>query len=265
MEQFMYFLNADFWKNPTLVCSFVACLFIIVFVRYLALSWIYSQWLHFYRQKNRDRIASKRQRKEIYWAICSSAIFACLTAAMFWLYQQDYTRVYTDIKTYGWLYFTGSIMFVLLLYETYYYWLHRWMHLPKVFKVVHKIHHESIHTSAFTSFSFHPVEALLQFMLLPVIVMMIPLHYAAIFIVLSLMTISAIINHAGEEIYPRWFRRHPIARWLIGSTHHDLHHKEFNSNFGLCFTLWDWWMNTESRTYQDQFRRNTSKNINRSR
>lgn len=197
-------------------------------------------------------------RRELMWSLISSAIFAILSVSVFYLFQKGHTRIYADFSAFGPGYFALSVVVYLVLYETYYYWLHRWMHRPEVFKVVHKVHHQSVHTSAFTSFSFHPLEAFLQFIFLPLMVFIIPVHYYALGIVLILMTVSAIINHAGLEIYPAKFYNHPLGKWLIGSTHHDLHHKQFRTNFGLYFTFWDKWMRTESREYKDRFDKNRS-------
>jgi Delta7-sterol 5-desaturase len=133
---------------------------------------------------------------------------------------------------------------ILFLYETYYYWLHRWMHLPSIFRRVHKVHHDSLHATVYTSFSFHPLEAMLQSLFFPIIIFLIPLHYAVIVLVLLLMTISAVINHSGTEI----FRNRFILKYFIGSSHHHLHHTQFKANFGLYFTCWDKWMKTEAKT-----------------
>lgn len=195
-------------------------------------------------------------RREVKWSLLSSAIFALLSAVAFYLYGKGYTRVYIDIREFGIFYFFASTALYLALYETYYYWLHRWMHKPGVFRLVHRVHHESVHTSAFTSFSFHPLEALLQFIFLPVMILIIPIHLSALAIILILMTVSSIVNHAGIEIYPKRFYKHPVGKWLIGSTHHDLHHKDFRSNYGLYFTCWDKWMRTESKLYEDRFDNN---------
>lgn len=185
-----------------------------------------------------------------------------LTVVMLYVYHLGFTKIYLDTGAFGWLYFFGSIAVYLLLYETYYYWLHRWMHSPRVFRTIHKVHHDSIHTSAFTSFSFHPLEALLQFIFLPLLIITIPIHIYALGIFLILMTFSAIVNHAGIEIYPGYFHKHKLAKWLIGSTHHELHHKEYKTNYGLYFTFWDKWMHTESKVYNDRFEQNI---LNRSR
>jgi sterol desaturase/sphingolipid hydroxylase (fatty acid hydroxylase superfamily) len=71
------------------------------------------------------------------------------------------------------------------------------------------------------------------------------------------MTFSGTINHAGVEIYPKSFQGHWLGKWLIGATHHDLHHKQFRFNFGLYFTCWDKWMHTESPDFEGEFRKAT--------
>ena len=234
---------------------FVATLFGVIFLRYFLLAAIYQWWTRS-AFNSATPLNRKQFVREVRWSLMSSAIFALLSVLMFYFYGKGYTKVYTDINDPGIPYFFATIILYLVLYETYYYWLHRWMHRPGVFRVVHKVHHDSIHTSAFTSFSFHPLEALLQFIFLPVMILIIPIHLYALGIILVLMTLSAIINHAGIEIYPGKFYKHPLGKWLIGSTHHDLHHKEFTSNFGLYFTLWDKWMKTESKRYEERFDNN---------
>lgn len=256
----LYFLDPRFWSSPLLVLVFALSLFTVVLVRYLAFSSAYlimmKKW--FSTSRRLFNITKPAQwRREIRWAILSTAIFTILSAGCLWLYQEGYTRIYTDLQARSTGYFILSIIFLLVGYETYYYWLHRWMHHPKVFRIVHKVHHDSIETSVFTSFSFHPLEALLQFLFLPIAIVLIPIHYYALGIVLTLWTLSAIINHASVEIFPRKFNEHALGRWLIGATHHDLHHKEFRTNFGLYFTFWDKWMKTESRNFDARFRANT--------
>jgi len=44
---------------------------------------------------------------------------------------------------------------------------------------------------------------------------------------LTLMTFSSVINHLEIETYPPNFHKHFIGKWIIGATHHSLHHKQF--------------------------------------
>lgn len=262
MDNPFYFLDPAFWYNPKLVFAFIATVFGIVLLRYLVTALIYRHGVLALFNKpalpGSKQPEPKQLMREIGWSALSSVIFAILAAVCYAAYQKGWTRVYTEIYDYPLWYFFFSIIVVLFLYETYYYWLHRWMHIPRIFRIVHRVHHESIHTSVFTSFSFHPLEAFLQFLFIPFVILILPIHYIALGIVLLLMTISAVINHAGVEVFPKRFHEHLIGKWLIGATHHDLHHKEFKNNFGLYFTFWDRWMKTESDKYTDTFIQNTA-------
>ena len=84
------------------------------------------------------------------------------------------------------------------------------------------------------------------------------MHWTVLVILLIFMTMSAIINHAGVQIYPSGWRENKVMKWLIGSTHHDLHHRRFTKNFGLYFTFWDIWMGTESAEFDEKWNRATN-------
>lgn len=120
------------------------------------------------------------------------------------------------------------------------------MHHPKIFKMVHKVHHNSLTPTPWTAFSFHPWESLLEALVLPLILLMVPVNVYVLGFYLLLMTLSSVINHLDIEIYPERFQKNRLGKLLIGATHHHYHHKEFNTNFGLYFTFWDKWMGTES-------------------
>ena len=231
---------------------FTAILFVIIVVRYFIFSGAYyyttfvllKKWMRS-RILDKRPVESKQIRYEIYYSIVSAVIFAFFGVGTYWLWLEGKTAVYEDLGQYPVWYVPLSIMLVLFIQDTYYYWIHRWMHIPKIYKYFHKVHHNSVHTSVWTSFSFHPLETILQAIILPIIIIFLPLHTYAILAILLIMTISATINHAGVEIYPkgrysRWF-----GKLVIGATHHDVHHRRFLCNYGLYFTIWDRLMGTE--------------------
>jgi Delta7-sterol 5-desaturase len=261
VDSLFYFLDQNFWTKPWLIVLFTVSIFVILLIRYFGTAVFYQLLLKKVFRLNLPSRKNSRYRKEIMWSAISSIIFTALAIATFYLFQKGYTKIYIDWSDRSFTYFLFSIVLLLVLYETYYYWLHRWMHRPSVFKVVHKVHHQSIHPTVFTSFSFHPLEAILQFIFIPVAIMIIPIHYYGLAIVLTIMTLSAVINHAGVEIFPKNFISHPLGKWLIGSTHHDLHHKEFRSNYGLYLTFWDKWMKTENENFAKEFQSNQEKTI----
>lgn len=238
--------------NLSIVIISIVILAIIVFVRYLVFSSLYHlvffNWFktHFSNRFLHKKPWKKKQlKKEILWSMLSGFIFAFFIMLTFILQIEGYTAVYQNTNDYPLWYLFASVFIVLFVQDTYYYWIHRWMHLPSVYKYFHLVHHKSVHTSVFTAFSFHPLETILQAIVIPIIAIIIPLHLYAIIAIISLMTISATVNHAGVEIYPSgkfgvWFKK-----WIIGATHHDAHHKKFNYNYGLYFTFWDRLMKTE--------------------
>ena len=217
--------------------------------------WFPQHWQQ--RKVNRHSYKSGQFKKEMSWSVITAFIFALAGAITVVLWQKGFTMLYTEAGAYPLWWIPVSLLISLLLHETYYYWLHRWMHRPAIFRIVHKVHHDSHITSPWTAFSFHPLEGLLQAVFLPVLLLLLPMHLYVLVFQLTLMTFSSVINHLNIEVYPRKFHRHFLGKWMIGATHHALHHKQFKTNFGLYFTFWDKWKNTESKLYDQWFRERT--------
>lgn len=240
--------------------------FVAIFGRYVLFS--LGFWWLFRLSKNgqfASRAVQTRPRKpgqdwrEIGWSVVTSLIFTAIALGVMVAYQRGYTKIYLNLTDKSLWWYPVSIGLVLFIHETYYYWLHRWMHRPGVYRWVHKTHHDSITTSPWTAFSFHPFESTLQAVVIPALTFVIPLHASAVGLLLLIMTLSSAINHLNTEIYPRDFDRHWLGRWLIGATHHSLHHAQFRFNYGLYFTFWDQWMRTESPDYHRLFREKAGK------
>ena len=197
------------------------------------------------QQKSIDR---KQIVRELKLGFYSAWIFGGIGIATLWLWQTGNLKVYHPISVYSLWYSPVSVLAFLFLHDTYYYWLHRWMHHSKWLWKIHLAHHKSSTTSVLTAFSFHPWEAFLQAVFLPLFLLVVPMSLIGLFIILAIMTISATINHAGVEIYPKKPWNSFICRWFIGATHHDLHHKYVRTNYGLYFRFWDVILGTEKLT-----------------
>ncbi len=253
------------FSNPLWFFIATIVFFIVIIGRYFLIAGlfygVFYLWapLRWQQRKINNRNYKKDQfKKEIGWSTVTALLFAIFGAGTMVLWQKGYTRVYTNIHQYGWWWLPASLAMALLLHETYYYWLHRWMHRPKIFRVMHKVHHDSNITSPWTAFSFHPLEGLLQALFLPLLLMVLPMHEYVIIIQLTIMTFSSVINHLDIEVYPKNFYNHLLGKWLIGATHHSLHHKQFKYNYGLYFTFWDKWKHTESPAYEKLFQEKTA-------
>ncbi|TDB64517.1 sterol desaturase family protein [Arundinibacter roseus] len=259
--------TVDFSEPGTFLLT-AAFMFLGIFGRYVAIALLFSVLVQgVYKDKFSPRQVQKRPRRdrqtqvEIGWSFFTSILFALAGAAMVLVWQKGFTKVYLEVNEYPLWWLPVSLIIVLFLHETYYYWLHRWMHRPSIYKYVHKVHHDSITTSAWTSFSFHPLESILQAIFIPGLLFILPLHLYTIGLVLLIMTTTSVINHLNTELYPQDFHTHWFGHWWIGATHHSLHHSQFRTNFGLYFTFWDKWMKTESPQYARLFEEKTENSI----
>ncbi|MGZ3917358.1 MAG: sterol desaturase family protein [Flavisolibacter sp.] len=242
----------------------VLAVFAVVVGRYILISALFHLYFYAWQPERwRSRKISgrsypkKQMKKEIGWSVLTAFLFAVAGAVMLLLWQKGYTRIYAEPSRYPLWWLPLSLATGLFLHETYYYWIHRWMHRPKVFRWVHKVHHDSHIPSPWTAFSFHPLEGCLQAVFLPALLLVLPMQVYILLIQLTIMSFSSVINHLDVEIYPKGFHRHFLGKWLIGASHHSLHHKQYKCNFGLYFTFWDKWKQTESPFYAKLFEEKT--------
>lgn len=227
-------------------------LYIIITGRYLLLSgifylvfyrWFKQEWSH--KKIGTKQYSRKQFTREIKWSVISAICFSFTGTAIILLWQLGYTRIYTNVNAFPIWWMPVALFISLLIDETYYYWIHRWMHRGAVFKLLHRIHHQSNISSPWTAFAFHPVEGLLLSLPLVFTLLFIPMHVSMIVVQLVIMSVTSVINHLDIEVYPDSFRNNIFGRWLIGASHHALHHKHYRYNFGLYFTFWDKWAKTE--------------------
>lgn len=255
------------FEDPVSVLRFTLVTFFAIFFRYVLICGVFIlvfdrilQNSMTTRKINTSLRPPSQKWKEVMWSCLSSFIFAISGTLLLYAYTENKTLLYDQFSLHDIWYIPLSILLVLFLHETYYYFLHRWMHHPKVFRHFHKVHHDSIITSAWTSFSFHPLETLLQALIIPLATLIVPLHIYSLFFLLVLMTVSATINHLNIEIYPGWMARTGIGKWVIGATHHSQHHKYYTKNFGLYFTFYDRILQTESTDFETVFLEKTQSN-----
>ncbi len=185
-------------------------------------------------------------RHEIKMSLLSSAIYAAPAAVTLEAFMAGGTAIYTDVGgLWGWLYIPVSILIYLVIQDAYFYWTHRAMHHPKLFRATHLAHHRSRQPTPWAAFSFHPWEAIISAWLLPAAAFFIPIHIGAVMALLAIMTYCSVANHAGWEIIPRRWLDSPLGRSLITASHHNVHHADYQANYGLYFRYWDHWFGTD--------------------
>lgn len=188
--------------------------------------------------------------EDIKLSTLSSIIFALSAACFMACYNWGFTQVYTQWEIQDLGYLTFSYVAVLLLQDTYFYFLHRLFHLPLLFKWFHQGHHKSITPTPWTSFAFDPLEAAIQASFLVCITLVIPLHIGVLIALLMTMTVWAVGNHLGFQVVPYSRLSCWWGKWCIGSAHHLIHHYRCTRHYGLYFTFWDKFLGTQDASYE---------------
>lgn len=218
----------------------------IIFLRYVLFALL--PFLVYYVWKRRDQWYRKVQQRfplatdyqrEIVFSALTSLIFAAVTWLCLGTPLRVYTRYYTDIEQYGWGWLLLSVPLTLLLHDAYFYWAHRLMHHPRLYRRVHLLHHKSVNPSPWAAYAFHPLEAILEAGIVPILLVAMPLHPLAFWAFVTLMLAFNVYGHLGYELFPKKLYTHPLGRWINSSVHHNLHHEKFKGNYGLYFTIWD--------------------------
>jgi lathosterol oxidase len=184
-------------------------------------------------------------RHEIFWSAVSTLVYAFAGALMIAIWRAGYTQIYTAVSEHGWLYLLASLPVYLFLHDAWFYWTHRAMHNRYLFPVMHKVHHESRQPTPWAGFSFHPTEAIVGAVFIPVLICFLPIHIGVLIFLLVLMSVVGVTNHAGYEILPAGWLRGRLGEHWVSATHHNLHHQNYRSNFALYFRFWDRLMDTD--------------------
>lgn len=198
--------------------------------------------------------------REVIFSLCSIIIFTLPPLIML---ENDnirpHTTYYSDISTYGWVYFFAAFPIMLFVHDTYFYWMHRLIHHKSLFKIIHLVHHKSVNPSPWAAYAFHPLEAILEAGIFVVFLFIMPINgiHLLVFFIVSL--IYNVYGHLGYELYPKGFNKTWIGKWINTSVNHNMHHQYFKGNYGLYFTIWDRIMGTLNKNYDKAFDEVTSR------
>ncbi len=182
--------------------------------------------------------------REIRWASLTILVFSAGGVFLREWILEGRLRVYLDWEEYPLWYVPVSFILFWVAHDIYLYWIHRFMHLRRVFPFTHRVHHKSFFPTPFAVFAFQPTEAILQFIIFPALLLVIPMHLWVLIIYLIYNLIANIGGHVGFEILPASFFRNPLTRYSASPTSHQIHHIRFLKNFGGYTNVWDRLMGT---------------------
>lgn len=249
--------------SPVDIQSWIAhCLktYVLISLRYGLFAG--SLYVLFYIWKKRQLLRFKIQpnfpdtrhvRREIGYSFLSLALVAVMGTGLKILQQNGYSKLYTRFEEHSLGYFALSVLAFIVIHDTYFYWMHRLLHCKVLYSSVHRIHHLSSNPSPWAAFSFHPVEAIIQIAIVPLIAFLIPIHPMAMLAWIIYQTAMNVLGHLGFEFFPSGFVTGKITKWHNTATHHNMHHKYIKYNFGLYYNIWDRIMGTNHPHYEQEF------------
>ncbi|GJL92387.1 sterol desaturase family protein [Hyphococcus sp.] len=196
---------------------------------------------------------SQQMRREFLVSMRTTVIFSLSGVASVIAARAHFLDTYYVANERGWAYFAFTVVALIVLHDTWFYWTHRLIHHPRLFRRFHRTHHKSHNPSPWTAYSFDIGEAAINAAFLPIALFIMPTSIAAIIVFLIHMIVRNAVGHCGYELFPSRRDGRPVFDWMTTVTHHDLHHAQAGWNYGLYFTWWDRLMETEHPLYHEKF------------
>jgi sterol desaturase/sphingolipid hydroxylase (fatty acid hydroxylase superfamily) len=190
--------------------------------------------------------------REMFYSTTSILVFALVSIVIMVASGKSHRFFYAHFSDHGWLYFVLSILIMMGVQDTYFYWTHRLMHHRALFRFFHRTHHLSTNPNPLTTYSINPLEAVVDAGGSILILFFVPKHLVAYLIFTWVNTAYAVYGHLGHEILPASWGRHRFGRWINTSVAHNIHHARARYHFGWYFLFWDRWMNTIDPDYEAQ-------------
>ena len=232
------------------------------FIRYfpLAVGLFLILWIWKKGPAQRFRIQEKFPRAarivyEARWSALTLVIFATVATGSIAMSKMGWNKVHLDPLKYGVGYIFVSFALLTIWHETYFYWMHRAVHTRRLFKHIHAVHHHSTNPSPIAAYSFHPLEAVLEVLYLPIFIFFVPMSVPVLIAQTVYAMILNITWHLGYEFFPRGWTTGRVTRWVNTSTHHNMHHSHVHGNYSLYFNFWDRLMGTNFPQYDAYYER----------
>jgi lathosterol oxidase len=209
----------------------------------LILAYAPASWLEAHRFQDSSR-KPEDLRREVRYSLSTILIYSVIYAFIFAPSVRVHTRIYWQASEFGWIWFAASLPLLIVLHDTYFYWMHRFLHHPRMFARVHRIHHLSGSPSAWASQAFHPLEAFFEMIWIVPTVFLMPLDFRILIAFSFFSFASNTLGHSEMNAVPIALREAwPMKAFNTSSEHHG-HHRSFRENYGLYFRFWDRVMGT---------------------
>lgn len=170
-------------------------------------------------------------RREVLQALVSILIFGVGLIVPWWLLRTGWAQLASDPSAFRVI---AEVVVLFFWNELHFYTSHRLLHTPWL-RRFHGDHHRSHTPTPFSTYAFHPVEAVMLGSV-PLIPML--LHDFSFTALFCLPILSVVLNGLGHANYE--FSREAPARGPLGaSRRHHLHHACYGGNYGFLLPAFD--------------------------
>ncbi|HEX3862142.1 MAG TPA: sterol desaturase family protein [Stellaceae bacterium] len=149
-----------------------------------------------------------------------------------------------------------SFVASMLVFDTWFYWLHRLIHTRRLYPRVHRWHHLTVTPVVWSNNSDRLIDNLFLQSYWLVAHFLVPAAPVVLLAHKLYDQITGVVGHSGYEHGGIWC-------WppspLVGVTHHDQHHRYFRCNYATHFSLWDRLMGTLHPDHDAELRRNITR------
>jgi Delta7-sterol 5-desaturase len=212
----------------------------------------FKERLKNWRIQLKERVDAAQIKRELKNSIFTLLVGATFSSIMLYASGKGYGKIYTDVSEHSpWFAILGFFI-IMLIDDTWFYWMHRLLHHKKIYRFIHLEHHKSVDVNPFTSLSFHFLETLLLTLWIIPTSLILPIYAPVLAFVQIWGQLDNLKAHLGYEFYPAWWNR-SMLQFLTSSTHHNMHHSKFNGNYGVHFRIWDRLLGTEFKDYEAEY------------
>jgi Delta7-sterol 5-desaturase len=215
----------------------------------LTVSWLVGR---ISAQKIQDRRAPREQiLRDLKQSIQSLAVIAGMFGLGQWM--NEVLGWGFRFASSNWLQTALSLAASLVIFDTWFYWLHRLLHTKPFYRRIHMWHHQTTTPEVWSNNSDLMLDNFFLQSYWLVAHFILPIAPGVLLAHKLYDQITGVIGHSGYELAG-------LTAWppspLLSATHHDQHHRYVRCNFGTHFTLWDRLMGTLHPRHDVEVRRN---------
>ena len=213
-------------------CLFFATLYFgLGLINEFCIRWLMPT-MHHGGQLDPRPLNSGQLRREIGLSIISILIFGIGSLIPWYLLKTGYAELALNCS---WWQIMIEVIALIIWNEIHFY-INHWLLHTRWLKRFHMPHHRSVVATPWSTYSFHPIEAM---MLGNVMIPPMLLHDFNVWSLLMLPVFSIVFNNIGHSNYDFLPDAERDRWWLNAARRHHLHHACFHGNYGFMFPFMD--------------------------